>query len=437
MRFPRRWLNPLTVSSGHTVTVLWTEEGASLVLWQTGPGKAPRYVSQRRVAVAADCTEAFTGACHSLVREFGPGKIPFVWIFLPEAFPGLRNGAGGEAANAQVRLPEWIADCLRELPALFLPNQVLDGTSCLDRALVSWPPYREPGTAIILFMGSRLLLLAHDERGCFRRYSRAESALVAESRDLQTEWIRQTRTLYRGRTGLSLDCLLYPGPEDGSIALDSALKIRTDLIPPGWVGNGAGLAFAARLYLHRAALETPGSGECRLEVAELRRRWRRTARERSLKVSVIFLAAACCLALLGACRSHGDGQPDQASLRLWSQSAREWQQLDRQYRKLEEKRRGRTAPYRLVGTIARSAGPGLDLQGIRIRRGNSRAKADLRLEIEGRIPEESASGELRDWIHSLKQMDAISSVENLRLERDGEEMRFHLNASSGIEGVVE
>lgn len=406
------------------VTVCWQDTGVSFVLWDM-EGKVPAVLW----AGELDPETCSAGGYRRVMKKFLDGaqrrNTRVIWVVFRECFPSA--GTGGPGCRDFIP-PEWMERCWKLLPQVELPDGVVAGAEAVATVLQGWQAFRKPGRGLYCEFSGRGYFFAYGEETCYRRVSRADSMLTGGSGDLDPDWLQQTRMLYRSRTGYDLrEVFRLVGP-GGFTCTNSIAGSPIDSIPslPEWMPREESRLATGLLMFHASGCQ---GGARDLKLTLLDRRRARHRLDSVFRWGAISLLGGWLLLLQGACRQYeAIEQVDPQNRHSWEASKAEWMATDRKWRHGMESARYREAPYRLVGSIARTVPNGVELDRIRIRRAPS---GPMELQVQGSYTGELASPVFKAWMDGLKSGGPLAGIENLRFERDGNILLFRLDAKTG------
>lgn len=405
------------------MTVCWLEEGVSLARWNCFEGGDCRLVSSAYLSAEACSAEALSVELDRLAGDAGCWP-PALWLVARECLPGPAHSDG----ELPLHLPEWMISCWQTCPAAALPFRLVSLVGCMETVLKAWEPMRSPGTGLLLPMGSRAIFLANADGVVFKRISRWQPG----SADVQVDadWIRQTRMLYRHRTGADLEHFFLPAG-DGRLLRFNRNGIghpwEGDL-PPGWLGSTDGRLSPCLAFAHSCGLLDTPAGGAPLRVPALARRQRQRRLEGHLKVGVCVLLLGWMVLFLSACSSINREKPDPEAVQAWRNASARWHELDRRWRASEERRQVAAAPFQLAGGLISSAPEVVDLERIRV---IVEPSGSLGLLVQGAFSGPAAPPAFREWMDRLQEEERVKDLKSLRFDPAGEVIRFSLLGLGG------
>jgi hypothetical protein len=411
------------------VTVCWLDREVSFAVWEL---KGKKWHC-RKVARRREENSDAAGYCEELrrlVSGLGGGRVRVCWLVLREAWPETPQ-SGRERKEVTLALPGWIRRCWEGLEPRDFPDEVVSGLGVLESALWGRPEKWEPGTGFLMRVGSRYVLIGRGEGGqTFRRVSRRDLVEQAASGGICREWLLQTRTLFRNRTGLELARVFVA--EETGIHLMQQPDFPIEIEPAGPIVfpgmEGCVFPASACRILHGGCVTGSRGLDDRLDLAALsqRRRWHKW--ERRLRTSTCVLLGCWGFLLLGACR-HEAILPEigEATSREWKRHASDLKVSQERWQRVWTAKQAQSRPFELIARIVRDRPEGVEVNRVRVATGSNREHA---IQLEGTFSGEATNPAFRRWIGELRQPDRIEQVRNLQFARNVDGIAFSL------EGVV-
>jgi hypothetical protein len=363
-------------------------------------------------------------------RIRGPRRIR--WVVLEEAhrLPGTGSG-GGEA-----RLPGWMWHCWNLLDSRELPETVSSATALLEAELGGHPEYLRVGNGLHLRLSGRSVFLGRGEGGVFRRVGRPGPD---PGPDL-TDWLRQTRTLFRNRTGSDLKRVYLTGLKPAGPEMDSPVpfEIIGGVVPAAWRSRSDGQLGMGDLFVHLAAVRQEPQPAAGIPFAGLGKRSRLWQWERRLRMAVGGVMGCWMLVVLGACQMDGN----QPLARAGPGEREHWRQIEsrleayyRDYSRDKSRSLSRERPFRLVGDLASHKPGTIEVSRIRLDWQPGSGGQECRLYLEGDYRGSEPSAAFRRWVEALKLENPALSVAELDLERREDRIGFAMSGSTGRRGT--
>jgi hypothetical protein len=414
------------------VTVCWLDREVSFAVWEPdGREWRCRAVARRREANGD--AAGYREELERLVSGLGASRARICWLVLREAWPETPHPGRGRV-EVTLALPGWIRRCWEGLEPRDFPDEVVSGLGVLESTLWGRPEKWEPGTGFLMRVGSRFVLIGRGEGGqTFRRVSRRDLVEQAGRGGICREWLLQTRTLFRNRTGLELACVLVA--EETGIHLmqqpDFPIEIRAAgrLDFPGIEGEV--LPASACRILHGSCVTASRGVDDRLELAALSQRQRWHTWERRLRTSAGVLLGCWGLMLLGACR-HEAVIPE-----IGGTEAREWQWHEsnlktnqNRWQRVWTLSEVQSRPFELIARVIRDRPEGVEVNRVRVRAEGPESSGNHSIQLEGTFAGEASHPAFRRWIGELRNPDRMGQVKHLKFSRGSDRIAFSL------EGIV-
>ena len=327
--------------------------------------------------------------------------------------------------------------CWRSCPASVLPGLILSALAVMETILSGWEPLQRPGMGILLPLGTRTVFLAGLGANPFRRISR--KPVPDPDNPMDADWIRQTRMLFRHRSGRDLEQFFFPTASGRMIAC-SRLGVQTTVLedpPAGWLGAADPQLSPVHTFAHACALVRKPQPGCHLRVPLLERRRRLRQVESHLKVGVVVLLAGWMLFFMSACRLFAQAGPTEAErLALWQEDAK-WREMDRQWQANQQWQAGVDLPYRVIGTVLADLPEPIRLSRLRLSRiQGDPNREDLQLHLEGTFSGSADSPVFRTWLDRLQGGQQVRELTQLRLDPRPGGMAFSLQGPVGRPGYT-
>ncbi|MEX0331320.1 MAG: hypothetical protein AB3N64_07865 [Puniceicoccaceae bacterium] len=408
------------LSSSEQLTVFWSDTGAAFLRWFVPLDGCPCCTGFARLPVEQCNAQNYCQSLGRLIPPLRSRALSVQWLLLGEPALILR-----QANQRGASLPGWIEACWQGIPEQLLPDAIEDGIDTLEKRLRGWPAFSRNGHGCFLVLERRACFFAFANGEIFRRISRHGDEEMAASLVLDEDWMRQTRMLFNGRTGLDIRKVLIPQHMQGKLPSSRFGLEYAACQPKDWPESGrAGhtLQFLAQPApvrdFHRQRLHYAGLQQ----------------RIASREQTSLFRAASCILLggwlllLLGACRS---GEPDahvQSGLhQRWEAAALRWEQSNNAWSLKDEEKKIREAPFILTGSILQSVPDGIELHRIHLSDGDGIEKGVLAVTLEGTSKGGEKSPQFRNWIRDLQGREVLLSVENLRFNRRKDWIQFQIS----------
>jgi hypothetical protein len=415
------------------VTVCWLDREVSFAVWR------PEGKNWRCLKVAQRREANFDGAGYreelaALVAGLGFGRARVCWLVLREAWPEVpQAGRGVGCAEVTLALPGWIRRCWEGLEPRDFPDEVVSGLGLLESVLWGRPEKWEPGTGFLMRVGSRFVLIGRGERGqTFRRVSRRDLVEQTGSGGICREWLLQTRTLFRNRTGLELK-RVYVAEETG-IHLLQVPDFPIEIEPAGPIlfqgTEGCVFPASACRILHGSCVAGSRGVDDQLQLAALSQRQRWHKWERRLQTSTGLLLGCWGLLLLGACR-HEAILPEigEAEAREWQRCASELKENQKRWQRVWTQTEARSRPFELIARVVRGRPDGVEVNRVRVSADGPGGAGKHSIRLEGTFSGEAGNPAFRRWIGELRDPDRINHVRNLTFARGPDGIAFSLDGS--------
>jgi hypothetical protein len=410
------------------VTVCWLDDSVSLVRWAPRIGR--RRVCRKAIEVAADSCDpaALRAALATLAAPAPPAAIEQLWIIAVEAFPQVDSG---DARQPPFRLPEWITRCWAGLPAELLPERVISGLAAMDVELRQWPEYTQAGSGLSMRLGGRALFVGHGNGSQVRRFGRSRTGCRAESGAISTEWLLQTRLLFRNRTGMELRRVLMPDCAlDKAACADLPFEVIAGVRPRAWWPKDTTLLDPGLVFLHASAVLDKLPDSCLLTLPGLQRRRRLYAWEQRLRLASGLLFCCWGFLLLGACRHEALADPSSLALHEWRQHRSELTAWNERWQGDRARAERDSVPLRLVGSIAETQPEGVRIGRVQLSSQTASRPGRLALRVEGTYAGAAPSAVFRGWMDQLRGAGAMDRIDNLQFQREGERIRYVLEGET-------
>ena len=411
------------------LTVLWTEDGVSLVRWAPWNGKALICEQNGQLPPAQADAGGYLEALHRLVPAGERFRYRVRWLVLVD-----RQQAGPAGSPAEPGIPEWMTACWESLPVLELPAAVHCPVACLEGHLRQWPEFQENGTGVFLPLDRKGVFLALGQGKVFRRITRFRPHDLQGDADAAIEWIRQTGLLFHNRTGAELKRILLPGETavHPDLAGDSLPALIPGLRPPAWQFRPSANLPASHLFAHASGVRLAGTEETLLPIPLLEKRRHLRQWDLTLRTGACLLLGGWILLLQGACDHYPRGKPETPLHRAWQAEVATWHASALSWKKQRERTAVQEAPHRIIHSVSMTAPEELALYRVRVNRADADGDNRLHLHIEGGWSDGEAAPILREWIARLQESDCLQEVSSLRFERAERAVRFFLDGVSSL-----
>jgi hypothetical protein len=404
------------------VTVCWTTEGISVLRWFVPDAGSSRCLKWAQLDADACSVENYMEMFNAIIPPIRSANVPVLWI--------LMQGKGvstHEKKDLPQRFPEWMEAVWKGIPSSALPARILPGFACLEKALHDEAGCSRPGQGICFPIHGKWYFFGFSEEGFFRRVSRGVGNDHAACPALDEEWVQQTKMLYRGRTGVELKEIQLPGSAAHRRNLAGVI-VMTDSRPAGWPlpADEATTVPQSLQFIHAIALQQ-SHGETLENVRVVEERRAERVLMSHFRMATALLFGGWLFLMLGACHSN-EARPVDANRiqEEWSLEVDYWEDQHKRWREQSSRRREMARPFRFVGDVVASAPEGVDLERLFLSRRGGELGNALSIELEGSFEGDEASGVLRDWMQELRQQSSLAHVENLRFEKLGSGIQFHL-----------
>lgn len=415
------------------VTVCWLDREVSFALWVPGEtGYCCCKVARRG---ERNCDAAgYDEAMKQLVPLRRLSSIRVRWIVLREAWPEVAQAAL-KSAPVTLALPGWIRRCWEALGPEHLPGEVVSGTERLESVLRDQTGLLEAGSGYLMRIGGRYLLIGRGaEDGSFRRISRRDLVAEAGAGPLCCEWLLQSRTLFRNRTGLDLK-RIHVAEETGIHAVrrpDFPIELLSakPILLPG-CDESVFPASACRI-LHGACLAEGKSPRASLELTSLaqRQRWHRW--DRRLRTSTCILLGCWSLMLLGACRNEAvTPELPMPAVREWERYKHDLKERHERWQRVWTEQRAQARPFDLIDRVVRDRPEGVTVSRVRVGPGLARQDGEYSVRLEGTFSGEAGHPAFKEWLESLRGSNPLEQVHHLEFGREVDGIAFSLQGSTG------
>lgn len=420
------------------VTVCWMDEEVTMVQWTEGGDGSWNFKDALLLEARGFTAHTYRDGLNRLTSGAGSESCRVRWIILKESFPYPVEREKGKAASP-VRLPGWIERSWYALNVEELPDQIICGMTALEQELVNWRGFEREGTGLCLVVGSRLLFIGHGNRTPFRRLSRRHLIRPESDDRILSDWLLQTRLLFRNRTGMELRRVYDPEGRASSstVSREPSFEMIPGQCPDAWTCSGKSVVGDGMIHLHLSSASFRKGGPGILRFPQVYRRLRYREWENRLRVAACILICVWGLLFLGACRSSGtSSQAGKGSYQEWEQAKKRLEKFQADWSSREGSDSRADLPFEWVGTLAQSVPEGIKVHRIHLTREGKSGGGHLKLALEGIYQGDHPSGVFRGWMDELHENKTFSRVENLRFHREEDAVVFSLQGLSQRVGVT-
>jgi len=401
-------------------------EKVSMILWDSQPGRK-RCPKSAAEITADDCNpERYLSTMSALLEGSSSRGRLLKWILPEELFPTNFEGTG-DSRRAKAIIPEWIRQCWMHLPGKSIPQQVMCGFGSVRENLRDWESFCRTGTGFLFEVDGKSLFFGYDSGEIHTRVSRA--TMNSDSGPgLSNDWIRQTKLLFRNRTGGSLHRILLPEAVEWENGMDiESVDLITEK-PPAWISCSRTGLEVALLFLHACALVGKETVSQR-SIEFLERKRNQELWGHRFRGACALLALAWLCSTAGACRHEPDEPATLSGKQLeWEGQHRLWKTKNRQWEAQQSVIKSRTGPFQVIGALARSVPRDMMLDRVHLQKADTAGGKTYSLDLGGRCSGEDPSSTFREWLEEAKKSASLSEIENLRFSRDHEVLVFSLHA---------
>ncbi|MFO7725206.1 MAG: hypothetical protein R6V45_06610 [Oceanipulchritudo sp.] len=414
------------------LTAYWGEGGLTLAMWD-GLSRGRRVCRREKAMESGEVDPcSYRRALEEVIGEKRWRRLEVRWLILTEAHPGIWSGGSG--GGRAVRLPDWIWTCWNRMEPRDYPGAILSASVLMEAELMDWPEFRNPGTGICLTLGEKRFFLGHGNGAWLKRLSRGYGS---GREHLEADWLRQTRALFRNRTGQDLKRLYVD--ETAGIGDRVAAELPFEIIrvtrPTAPISGLEEVLDVNIRFLHASAARRnipPSSG---IDFPEIRARRSLHLWERRFRLAACGLLFGWGFLAFGAChhevRGPAEGRPSGRELGNLRQ---ELEGRQRAHADMLLRAGRREQPFRVIGHISSTMPEGVELGRIRLSGGKTGGSGLLDLQLEGRISALDPSRIFHDWMHELRSVEVLETVENLEFRREKRDIRFTLLGQLAGEG---
>lgn len=418
----RRRARPLVL------TVSWMDDTVDFVLWDTSR-PLPLDVARYQVAERGFAGQAYEEAVSTLrAQADARGQIPCWiqetrWLVFPESMPRAVEGERSER-----RAPKSLLDCCHWLSAEALPAETLSATALLEGGVYACHDFGPEGTGFCAVFGKRLLFVAKGNGQRFSRLSRPRFVAGKALVEVSTDWLSQTLTLYRNKTGLPLK-RVRAAWKSGVGEAGGVMAVPLDLgwVPVDWPIGDPQPFDAGVYYLHQRAAGGERGASVRLKIPELERRRTFWAWERRLRFLAMVLMAGWIFLFLGACHQAGDftaERPASATVEAYQLQRTALKTLQSRWKEAEAARDARQDPIRIVGRLAGLLPEGAQARQISVER--TVPHRQYRIHASGTLAGSDAAAAVDRFVERLRADPVRPRVDNLKFKRDGDGLKFEV-----------
>jgi hypothetical protein len=403
------------------LTVTWMDEAVGFVLWDVSR-PIPVDIGQRR-EVGAIRGGSYQAVLVDLLSGVSGRLEATRWILFSEALPRAL-----ESGDSTRRAPQDLLECAACLSAFELPERVLSAAALVEQGVYACHDFGPEGTGFCAPFGNRLLFIAKGNSEPFRRLSRPHFGPHRTLLDLSTDWISQTVTLYRNKTGMLLKRVRAAWKADTGKAVSAVVPVDHGWVPVDWpIGDTRPFDHGV-YYVHQLAAACNGANKFRLRIPELERRRRFWAWERRLRFLAFVLMAGWIFLFVGACRQpHFAGdRPDPAILAEYHQLRSSLSQYQERWGLAEAADGARLDPILLVGRVARILPGEAGERQVSVERLEEHRR--YRVRASGHLAGPTAASELDRFVGAMRGDPTQPGVDNLKFNREGNGLRFEVEA---------
>lgn len=326
------------------LTVSWMDESVCFMLWDVREA-LPRLLRERVLSDMDFDTDAYRHVVCGLTADVVGHLVATRWIAFEEALPRRADAVDSK------HLSPSMAACCGALPLSHLPTELLSASSLIEGGVYSCHDFGADGTGFCGRFGNRLLFIAKGNSERFTRLSRPQFSSKRGLFELSADWMRQTVTLFRNRTGIGLKRIRFSWRESSELE-SGALSVPFEMgwVPVDWPSVEAKAESRGIRYLHQLAAGALRRSVTRIGVVELEKRRNFWRWERRLRIVTTLLMCGWVFLVFGACRHHlpeseADGHLYSAQKAALSAYQADWMAFN-------AVRERQVGPFWLVGQMA-------------------------------------------------------------------------------------
>lgn len=412
------------------LTVSWMDDTVDFVLWDAAH-TVPVDVERHQVEESGFGGEAYEAVVSELcARAAKQGQRPgwlkeTRWIVFPEALP-----LAEEADRSHRRAPQSLLDCCHRLSAGGLPAETLSATALVESGVYACHDFGLEGTGFCAAFGKRLLFVAKGNGERFCRLSRPQFGGGKALLEVYTDWLSQTLTLYRNKTGVPLK-RIRAAWKSGVGEAGGVMAVPLDLgwVPVDWPIGDSQPCDRGVYYLHQRAAWGERRAGFRLKIPELERRRTFWAWERRLRFLAMVLMAGWIFLFLGACHQAGDRlEAERFSPAMGEATERQraaLTTLQSRWRDFAEAREAREDPIRIVGRLAGLFPDGAKGRQVSVER-TLLPTRQYRVHASGTVAGPDAAAAVDRFVERMRAEPSRPRVENLKFKREADGLVFEV-----------
>lgn len=404
------------------LTVSWTDDLVGLVLWDvTGP--TPVDVARHAVEDSGFGGEVYrTVVSERLLQGAGPLRETR-WIVFPEAMPWV-----AKAGDSGRRAPQSLLECCQWLSADELPAETFSGTALLERGVYACHDFGGEGTGFCAPFGKRLLFVAKGNGERFCRLSRPQFGAGKSLWEVSADWLTQTLTLYRNKTGISLKRIRVSWRSGADEAGGSmAVPLDRGWVPVDWPICDTRPFDSGTYYLHQLAAGGSHGASVRIRIPELERRRTFWAWERRLRFLAMLLMAGWVFLFLGACQQTTERsavEPVTPGLvEAYERQRADLVEVQARWRRSAVERGAREDPVRIVGRLAGMFPEGAMRRQVSVERAVE-TRRQYHVHASGYLAGPDAAAAVDRFVERVRGDPLRPRVENLKFKREGDGLQF-------------
>lgn len=389
----------------------------------------PRLLKERVLSNLDLDADAYRHVVGGLTAEVVGQLVATRWITFEEALPWR-----AEAVDSK-HLPPSMAACCGALSLGHLPTELLSASSLLEGGVYGSHDFGPDGTGFCGRFGTRLLFVAKGNSERFTRLSRPQFSSTSRLSALSADWMRQTITLFRNRTGIGLKRIRFGWREGGALEA-GALSVPFEMgwVPADWPAVETKAESQGIRYLHQLAAGPVRRSANRIGVVELEKRRNFWRWERRLRIVTTLLMCGWVFLVFGACRQHPtESEADRHLYRTQKAALTAYQSDWEAFNAVRERRVG---PFWLVGQMANLLPKTAFQRQLTVSRSTTEKGAYV-VRTSGYLEGEGDTKAMDAFVASLRGSPLHSKISHIKFQREEGRLFYEVEAVTlaGWKGV--